>query len=117
MGLESMESENKLQVTCYVWFHNTFPELRGLLCYNLGNSKNAIDGARNKAMGLQKGRSDMVLYFNGTATMIEFKTDNGEQSQAQKDWELAVRIQGFSYYIVRSLQEFQSLIYKLFSQF
>ena len=110
MSNSVIDSEERIQTMCYVWFNNEFPALRGLLCYNLGNSKNAIQGAKNRAMGLQRGRSDMVLYFNGTATMIELKTASGEQSDAQKDWELAVRIQGFEYHLVRSLSEFQKII-------
>ena len=104
------ESEDKLHQDCYVWFHNLHPNLRGLLCYNLNNSKNRIDGARNKAKGLIAGRSDMVLYYQSTAIMIEFKTSDGSQSVGQKEWAALVRSQGFQYHIVRSLEEFQRLI-------
>jgi hypothetical protein len=104
------DSEDKLHQDCYVWFHNTYPQHRGLLCYNLNNSKNKIDGARNKAKGLIAGRSDMVLYYQSNAFMIEFKTSEGSQSAGQKEWEALVTSNGFQYYIIRSLPEFQSLI-------
>lgn len=107
------ESEDKIQSDCYVWFHNTYPNLRGLLCYNLNNSKNRIDGARNKAKGLIAGRSDMVLYYQSNAFMIEFKTSDGLQSVGQKKWEALVTSQGFQYHIIRSLEEFKSLILML----
>jgi hypothetical protein len=107
------ESEDKIQSDCFVWFHNTYPQHRGLLCYNLNNSKNRIDGARNKAKGLIAGRSDMVLYYQSNAFMIEFKTSDGSQSAGQKEWEALVRSNGFQYHIVRSLEEFQSLILML----
>lgn len=113
MQKEKKQSEDKIQSDCYVWFHNTYPELRGLLCYNLNNSKNKIDGARNKAKGLIAGRSDMVLYYQSNAFMIEFKTSDGSQSAGQKEWESLVRNQGFQYHIVRSLEEFQMLIVNL----
>jgi hypothetical protein len=45
--------------------------------------------------------------------MIEFKTSDGSQSQGQKDWEALVRSNGFQYHIIRSLEEFQSLILML----
>jgi hypothetical protein len=105
-----MCSEDKLHQDCYVWFHNTYPTMRGLLCYNLNNSKNKIDGARNKAKGLIAGRSDMVLYYKSTAFMIEFKTSDGSQSAGQKEWQSLVTSNGFQYHIIRSLPEFQSLI-------
>ena len=108
-----MCSEDKLHQDCYVWFHNTYPTMRGLLCYNLNNSKNKIDGARNKAKGLIAGRSDMVLYYQSTAFMIEFKTSDGVQSAGQREWEALVTSNGFQYHIIRSLPEFQSLILML----
>lgn len=102
-----MITESKLQADCYIWFHNTFPKLRGLLCYNLGNSRNKIDGNRNKAMGLQKGRADMTLYLHGKAYFFEFKVGDGKQSQEQIEWERKVTEHGFSYEVIRSFTEFQ----------
>ena len=92
MKNEKKLSEDKIQSDCYVWFHNTYPTMRGLLCYNLNNSKNKIDGARNKAKGLVAGRSDMVLYYQSKAYMIEFKTQDGTQSIGQREWELLISI-------------------------
>jgi hypothetical protein len=106
-------SEDKLQSECYLWFHNEFPELRGLLCYNLNNSMNKIRGMMDKGMGLQPGRSDMVFYYEGKAFMIEFKTVDGGQSKAQKEWEQKIKRAGFSYSIIRSLEEFQKLMLHL----
>lgn len=100
-------TEERLQQECYVWFHNQFPHLRGLLCYNLNNSRNEIDGAKNKSLGLQAGRSDLTLYFRGRAYMIELKTDAGRQSKQQKEWQRVIESHGFDYVIIRSLDEFK----------
>ena len=105
-----MQSESQLQTAIYTWFHNAYPHLRGLLCYNLNNSRNKIDGNRNRALGLQKGRADMVFYYAGRAYHIEIKTETGEQSPAQKKWQRLIESHGFSYYIVRSEAEFQQLV-------
>jgi len=105
-----MITEDYLQVECYKWFHNTYPELRGLLCYNYNNSKNRIQGAMNKSKGLQAGRSDFVFYRNGIARMIELKVDGGKQSPDQKKWETLIKQNGFEYYVVWSLTEFQTLL-------
>lgn len=110
------QDEDLLQMNCYTWFHNKFPHLRGLLCYNLNNSKHAYDGRKNKAMGLQKGRADMVMYINATAYMIEFKTPTGTQQGAQKKWEALIKENGFAYYIVRTLEEFKILIKKILDE-
>jgi hypothetical protein len=103
-------SEAKLQSDCFLWAWNEKPETRGLLCYNLGNSRNRIDGATNKAMGLIAGRSDMTFYWNRTAYMIEFKLPGEKQSRTQVDWQRLVESNGFTYHIVRSKDEFIELI-------
>lgn len=108
-----MDSEDKLHQDCYVFFHNAYPDLRGLLCYNLNNSKNKIDGSRNRAKGLQQGRSDLELNYKGRTFFIELKTENGFQSPEQKAWQILVESHGFEYYIVRSLAEFQQLLSKI----
>ena len=109
----SGDSEDRIHTLCYVFFHNTYPHLRGLLCYNLNNSKNKIDGNRNKAKGLRKGRSDLTLYYRGRTYFIEIKTPTGEQSLEQIEWQRKVEEQGFEYFIVRSLPEFQQLIFTI----
>ena len=103
-------TENVLQSNCYIWLHNNYPDLRGLLCYNLSNSKNRVDGAKNKALGLQAGSSDMVFYYKSKAYMIEMKTKIGKQSKVQKNWQDTVKAQGFEYVIIKSLEEFQNYI-------
>lgn len=107
------DSEERIHTFCYVFFHNTFPEYRGLLCYNLNNSKNRIDGMKNNAKGLRKGRSDFTLYYQGRTYFIEVKTPTGSQSPEQIAWQAKVEAQGFPYYIVRSLPEFQELIFSI----
>lgn len=104
------KSEEYIQYECVQYFWNEYPALRGLLCYNLNNSKNRIDGNRNKALGLQKGRSDLTLYYKGSAYHIEMKTPAGVQSKEQKEWAALVEKNGFRYYICRNLHEFQTLI-------
>ena len=103
---ESMISEVKIQSQIFQWHWNNYPEERGLLCYNLNNSANKIQGNQNKALGLIKGRSDMVYYYNGTAVMIELKNATGKQSKEQIQWEATIKKAGFQYIVMRSLQDF-----------
>lgn len=106
-------NESRIQFDSYMWFHNSFPHLRGLLCYNLNNSRNAIQASTDKGLGLQKGRSDMVLYYLGVATMIEFKIESGRQSKEQIEWQIKIEAAGFNYHLVRSLEEFQKIIFSI----
>lgn len=105
-----MQSEDKLQSECYLWFHETYPEYRGLLCYNLNNSRNRIRASMDKSMGLQKGRADMVFYWQGSAYHIELKTLQGVQGSDQRKWEAAIKTAGFDYVIIRSLEKFKEYI-------
>lgn len=109
--------EDRLQAECYKWFHNSYPELRGLLCYNLNNSKNKIDGNKNKAMGLQAGRSDLVFYYNAKAHHIEMKSEDGKQSDSQKEWQQIIEKAGFKYYLSKSLLEFQNIIKQIILEY
>lgn len=106
-------NESRLQYECYTFFHSTYPHLRGLLCYNLNNSRNKIQAMMDKGKGLQKGRSDMVFYYKGQAVMIELKTEDGYQSKEQKEWQGKIEMAGFKYYVIRSLEEFKELINKI----
>ena len=103
-------SEDRLQQECYLWFHNKYPLLRGLLNYNLNNSANVLQGKKNKSMGLQKGRSDLVFYYDGKAYMIEMKTLKGYQSTKQEHWQRLIELAGFEYYIIRTKEQFISTI-------
>jgi len=104
------KSEGRIHQDCYVWFHNSFPQLRGLLCYNLNNSRDGIDGARNRAKGVQAGRADFVLYYQGEAVMIEMKDGKGTQSREQRVWQKVVESQGFKYTLCRTLEEFKEVV-------
>lgn len=106
-------SEARLQQEIVIWFRNKYPELRGLLCYNNNNSTGGRRGALNKYLGVVKGRSDMVFYYNNNAYMFELKTETGKQSISQKNWQKLVVEQGFEYHIIRNLEKFQEAIFNI----
>jgi len=108
-------TEAKLQVECYTWVHNNYPELRGLICYNLNNSRNKIDGNLNRSMGLQKGRSDMVLYGHCTARFIELKLPGEKQTTEQKQWQAKIESHGFEYYVIETLEQFKHHVIQFYN--
>ena len=108
-----MQSELRVQQECFVWFNNTYPELRGLLFKVRNEGHNKISGAIDKATGLVPGVSDMILLLNKTAYLLEFKTEKGRQSDAQKSWMFKVTLEGYDYIIIRSLEQFKGLICQL----
>lgn len=107
------KSEYRIQQEIVIWFNNQFPNLRGTLCYNNNNSVGGYRGKENKFLGVIKGRSDMVLYLQGKAYMLELKTDKGRQSKSQKEWQQLMLEQGFEYFVLRSLDDFKKFISKI----
>ena len=110
-------SEGKIQADSHSWFWNTFPQYRKCF-FSIPNENNradssAISGAIRKAMGVTKGVADTMLAIQrgGYGGMfVEFKTETGKQSDAQKEWQVIVENQGYLYRVIRSLEEFKELI-------
>jgi elongation factor P hydroxylase len=104
-------SEDRIQQLSYQWFHNNYPMYRGLLFHvPNGGSRNAREGAKFKTMGVRPGVADFLFMLQGVTYNIELKTLTGKQSKHQLDWQRLVEQQGFKYFVVRSLSEFQELI-------
>jgi hypothetical protein len=106
-----MQSEDRLQQECYMWFHNTYPELRGLLFHvPNGGNRNAIEGKKFKLIGVVSGVSDLLFLYKGKTYCFELKKISGYQSNNQLKWQNTVENQGFKYYIVRDVVLFKNLI-------
>jgi len=105
--------EQNLQQNIVNYFNYQYPKLRGCLCSNLANSKNARIGGINKSLGVVAGRSDLSLYLNKTAYFIEVKAPKGRQSEKQKEWQKIMEFHGYEYYIVYCLDDFIELIKKI----
>jgi hypothetical protein len=110
-------SEARLQCDCFLWFHNAFPDRRGLL-FKVTNEVHRHAGERTgpyiarisrlKAEGLVPGIADMILIH--PLTCFEFKTDSGIQSPEQIRWQKLVQLYSIPYYLIRSLEQFQQII-------
>jgi hypothetical protein len=62
--------------------------------------------SRMKALGMRSGVADLVaLLPGGKAVFLEVKTDSGKQSDMQKLFQQRVESLGFSYYVVRSIED------------
>lgn len=116
-GVVGNITESRLQSECYTWFHNNYPEQRGLLFMVHNTPRNKIDGAKLKAMGMVAGVSDMVYLTSNLeghgAIMLEFKLPGQYQSMEQKDWMERVRQSGYLYMVITSLDQFQRIIFNL----
>jgi hypothetical protein len=107
--------EDKIQGECVLWFHNTYPTLRGALHCNNNNSHNQAKGSNMKAMGVFEGVADLELLCpNGRTLYIEVKTHTGTQSPAQMRWMQLCFSLGHQYIIVRSKKDFIEHIIEIY---
>lgn len=99
-------TEDQLQAQIFQYHWNNYPSERGLLFHVQQKARNAIEGAKFKAMGLIAGVSDLVyLKPGGRPILMELKIETGAQSSTQKEWQHKVGQAGYEYQIVRSISE------------
>lgn len=100
------QKESQLQQACKRWFDLRFPHLAPLLfAVPNGHYRHPFEARRLKCEGVVAGVSDMILLYHG-ALCIEFKTDEGRPSSAQKRWEAVVTTYGAEYVIIRDVDSF-----------
>ena len=109
--------EMSIQSSCVAWLWNTYPQYRELyFCVPNENSRsdsNAITGAIRRASGVIRGVSDTIFLLprgKYICLCVEFKTEIGKQSDAQKSWQAKVESVGAMYVICRSLEQFKKII-------
>lgn len=110
------QPEAKIQASAVQWLWNNYPETRGNYIHipNEGNRASQMDGALRKSLGLVAGAPDTFLFlarngYHGLA--VEFKTETGVQSDAQKEFQKRLELNGYRYEICRSLEQFKEIIY------
>jgi hypothetical protein len=107
-----LETEAKIQQDCYVWFNNNYclekHENRSIM-FSVPN-ENIGSQQRKVNTGLLRGVSDTIIIHKGICMFVEFKTVTGVISVYQKEFKSRLEMQGYKYYIVRSLEQFKQLI-------
>lgn len=104
-------SEDQLQAKCYQWFHNTFPDLRGLLwAVPNGGTRNRIEATKLKATGLVKGVHDLHLFFQNQLYTFELKVGYNKQSPEQIAWGKQIEKQGGRTHEIRDFEDFKKTI-------
>ena len=104
-----MKLEHKLQfeIVTYVW--NNYPDTRGLLFAINNNSKNAIQGAINKGIGVVAGIPDLCFIWNSKTYFFELKAETGILSKKQIEIHKLFKKHNIEVYVVRSLKEFEKI--------
>lgn len=108
---KSYKSENRIQQECVMDFNNKYPGLRGLLfAVPNGGARSSQEGKLLKQTGVVRGVSDLLFMYNTNTFCFELKTEIGEQSSYQSEWQLKVEAQGFKYYLIRTSAIFMAEI-------
>lgn len=109
----NMKSEDAIQQEIVMWYRNTYclkkHNPRNILFSVPNDSKNSVEQMRKISTGLYAGVSDIIVIHFGEVYFIEVKTEIGRQSNKQKEFQELIENQGFKYYLVRSLKEFQKI--------
>lgn len=72
---------------------------------NRGGRKGQIDGSHRKAMGVQPGFPDILIFAGGQGYCLEVKADKGRLTKYQKMLKDQLERQGIPYAVVRSVDE------------
>ena len=119
--MKQIISEHDLQASCVHWFRFQYNRYRNLL-FAVPNGVFFNATNRNKAFayhrklideGLVSGVADLILLVprhGFGALCIEMKTQNGRQSDKQKEWQAECEASGNKYVVCRSFDEFRNEI-------
>lgn len=114
---QSKKSESALQVECFTWFHNTYPNLRGLLfSVPNGGLRSKCEAARLKLEGLTPGVPDLLFFYQKNLYPFELKTASGTLSQEQIAIHNLWGAHGIEVTIIRDTDTFKQQIQRIIRQ-
>jgi len=106
--------EDRIQQEIFLYLNNNFclewmPD-RGIIFHVPNQRASAIERIKLAAIGVLSGVSDLIFIYRGKHLYIEVKTPTGTQSKDQKEFEGRIQSNGFSYYVVRSVDDVKDII-------
>lgn len=116
MGLISGEKKTKkkrnrpefyIQHDIVNYFKKEYPDFILFCCPNEATYKRK---SYFEAIGLLSGVADLVILTDKRPLFIECKSADGRQSKEQRQFQANVERLGYSYHLVRSLEQFKEII-------
>lgn len=99
--------EYSLQQGCVKWMRLQYPNY---LCFSCPMEATYRNKTYFANIGAMAGVSDLIVVLPNKILFIEMKSKTGRQSIEQKQFQQHVTELGFEYHIIRSFDEFKSLI-------
>lgn len=107
-----LRSQAEFRFSCAVadFLKRSLPSTALWTHFPAGEARTAITGARLKRMGTQKGWADYLIVHDGRLIGLELKAPGGRISPEQRAFGDALVANGFSWSIVRSLDEVETFL-------
>jgi len=107
-------AEHHLQTQCVAWFRYQHALVATLmLAIPNGGKRSKATAGRLKAEGVVAGAADLFLAMARQGVhglWIEMKTPKGYQTPEQRAFQQRVTTEGYAYVVVRSLEQFQTIV-------
>ena len=110
----TMKTESKIQQEIVIFYKNNYclkhHSPQNLIFSVPNESKSKQETMQKMAIGMLSGVSDLIIVKESEVVFVEVKTPKGTQSDNQKRFQKIVESLGYRYLLVRSLEQFKSLI-------
>lgn len=105
------QSETCFHMHCQQWLEKS-GWWDKLLIFHVANERRGSIGAimHFKRLGVRKGVADYLLFGLSRDAAIELKDNEGKQDKDQEKFERQWTACGKAYFVVRTLEDFQSLV-------
>jgi hypothetical protein len=111
--LELKNTERKFQSTCYQWFFNTYPHLRGLM-YHVpnGEKRDPITANLLKGAGVVAGVPDLEFHYRGKTYFFELKNEDGKGVLSDEQIKIHKQLdaQRFLVWVISDFESFKYLV-------
>lgn len=102
-------TEAQLQQNIIIWYRNNYQMQGKGLIFSVAN-ESTYKNKTFKNTGTMSGVSDLIVVLNGKTIFVELKTEIGVQSEKQKIFESKIKELNQNYYLIRSLEQFKTII-------
>ena len=99
--------ECDIQRECVEWFRNTYKDY---LIFSVPNEGCYRRKKYFENLGMLSGVSDLIVVLPQKVIFVELKSEKGYQRPEQKSFQSKVESLQQSYYLCRTLEDFQSII-------
>lgn len=122
--IESDITHDRLQQECFIYFHNTYPELRKTLWHTANEFKrpksmsvteHAREMGRRKAIGVVSGVTDLLWYHKGILHCFDIKIGYDKLSNDQVEFIHAIETNGGKFYEINNKEQFIDVVTKVLS--